>query len=209
MKKKIQILVIHGGMTFKNKSDYLHFLKTREISIVQKPSWHGSYLDEKLGKTFEIIRPRMPLPDNAQYAEWKIHFERYIPFLKNGVTLIGMSLGGIFLAKYLSENSVPKKIRATYLVCAPFDNTVAGEDLVNGFKLKADLSLIEKNCKNISLLFSQDDDVVPVSHAEKYRSKLPNAKIVIYKSKNGHFKVSTFPEIVKMIQKDTTNTPIK
>ena len=35
-KKKIQIFLIHGGVTFKNKKDYLHFLKTREISIERK-----------------------------------------------------------------------------------------------------------------------------------------------------------------------------
>jgi len=82
-------------------------------------------------------------------------------------------------------------------------NTVTGEDLVGGFTLKSDLSLLEKNCKNLYLLFSADDDVVPVSHAEKYRKKLHNANIVIYKSKNGHFNVAKFPEIVKMIRNDT------
>ncbi len=51
-------------------------------------------------------------------------------------------------------------------------------------------------------MFSKDDDVVPVSHAEKYRNKLPNAKIAIYKSKNGHFKISKFPEIVGMIKEE-------
>lgn len=45
-----------------------------------------------------------------------------------------------------------------------------------------------------------DDDCVPVSHAEKYRNKLRNANIIIYKSKNGHFNVSKFPEIVKIIK---------
>jgi predicted alpha/beta hydrolase family esterase len=89
-----------------------------------------------------------------------------------------------------------------YLVCAPFDGTLSTEDLVGGFKLKANLSLIEKNCKNLHILFSKDDDIVPVSHAEKYRKKLKKAHIVIYKSKGGHFTVSTFPEIIKMIQSD-------
>ena len=66
----------------------------------------------------------MPLQDNAKYEEWKILFERYIPHLKDNVILMGNSLGGIFLAKYLSENKFPKKILSTYLTCPPFDNTV-------------------------------------------------------------------------------------
>ena len=202
MKKKTQILMIHGGMTFKNRKDYLYFLKNREISIEKKVRWSEDYLDKELGNNFEIIRPRMPLADNAIYEEWKIHFERYFPYLKNNIILIGNSLGGIFLSKYLSENKFPRKIMSTYLICAPFDNTPGGEYLVGGFNLKKDLSLIEKNSKNLYLLFSKDDDIVPVSHAKKYEKKLKNARIIIYKSKNGHFKVSKFPEIVKMIKND-------
>ncbi|MEK7585853.1 MAG: alpha/beta hydrolase [Patescibacteria group bacterium] len=202
MKKKTQILVIHGGMTFKNRKDYLHFLKTRPISVEKRNYWSTDYLDKELGKKFEIIWPRMPLQDNATYQDWKIHFERYFPYLRNNIILIGGSLGGIFLAQYLSENKFPKKILSTYLVCPPFDDTCFDEDLVGGFKLKKDLSLIEKNSKNLTLMFSKDDDDVPVEHAEKYRAKLKNAKIIIYKSKNGHFRITKFPEIVRMIKND-------
>lgn len=198
--KKSQIFIVHGGMTCKNKRDYLRFLKTRKVSIENRIRWTGGYLDKKLGKKFEIIRPRMPLQDDAKYKDWKIHFERFFPYLRNDVILIGESLGGIFLAKYLSEHKFPKKISAVYLVCPPFDNTVTGEDLVGGFRLKSDLSLLESNTRNLHLLFSKDDDAVPVSHAEKYRKKLKKADIVIYKSKNGHFRISEFPEIVAMIQ---------
>jgi predicted alpha/beta hydrolase family esterase len=200
--KKTQIFIIHGGMTFKNKKDYLKYLKTREISIEKKVRWTDDFLDKKLGKDFEIIRPRMPLQDDAKYGDWKIHFERHFPKLRNGIILIGSSLGGIFLAKYLSENKFPKKILSTYLICPPFDNTLAGEDLVGGFKLKSDLTKIEKNSKNLYLLFSKDDDVVPLSHAEKYRMKLKSARVTIFNSKSGHFKIAEFPEIIKMINSD-------
>lgn len=202
MKKKTQILIIHGGMTFKDKKDYLRFLRIRKISIEKKIRWDADYLDKALGKNFEIIRPRMPLQDDAKYYDWKIYFERYIPHLRNNTILIGVSLGGIFLAKYMSEHKFPKKLLSVYMVCPPFDNTIVGEDLVGGFTLKSNLSLLEKNSKNLHLLFSKDDDVVPVSHAEKYRKKLRNAKIVIYKSKRGHFKIPKFPEIVQMIKND-------
>ncbi len=202
MKEKTQVMIIHGGMTFKNRKDYLHFLRTRDISLEKKIRWSDEYLTKALGRNFEIIRPRMPLSDNAKYEDWKIHFERYIPFLRDGVILIGNSLGGIFLAKYLSEHTFPKKIASLFLVCPPFDDTLTGEDLCGGFKLKSNLSLIEKNSEYIHLLFSGDDDVVPIAHAEKYKAKLSGAKFHIYKSKNGHFQISTFPEIVTMIRRD-------
>lgn len=199
MKSKKQIILIHGGMTFKNKNDYFDYLKNKKISLDKKIHWDDKYLDNELGKKFEIIRPKMPLSQNAKYKEWELWFEKYIPFLRKDLILVGTSLGGIFLAKYLSEHKFPKKILATILICPPFDNSLPGEDLVGGFKLKSDLSLIEKNSKNLILMFSKNDDVVTIDHAEKYRNKLKNAKIIIYKNKNGHFKIGKFPELVKII----------
>lgn len=202
MKIKTQIILIHGGTTFKNKKDYLNYLRTRKISTEKKIKWSETYLDKKLGNRFEIIRLSMPLKENAKYNEWKIHFERHLPHFTSNLILVGSSLGGIFLAKYLSENKFPKKIKSVYLIGPPFDNKLKGEDLVGGFKLKTDLSLIEKNSKKINLLFSKNDDVVPVSHARKYEKKIKNARIIIYKDKNGHFKISKFPELVRMIKED-------
>ncbi len=197
---KKQIIFIHGGMTFKNKKEYINYLKTRDIKLHKFERWHSGFLDKKLGKEFDIIRPRMPLADNAKYEEWKINFERYIPLLKSGVILIGESLGATFLAKYLSENRFPKKIKKVFLVAPPFDNSLKGEALVGGFKLKGDLALIIKNCKDVNLLFSTTDDCVPLEHAYKYKQKLPEANFEIYDHVQGHFKVSELPEIVKMIK---------
>jgi predicted alpha/beta hydrolase family esterase len=200
--KEIQILIIHGGNTFKNDKDYLRYLRTKKISIDKRAHWYPEYLEKALGKNFKVISPRMPLQDNAKYRDWAILFKRYFSLLSDKFILIGFSLGGIFLAKYLSENKLSKKALSVYMVCPPFNNTLSGEDLVGGFTLKNNLSLIEKNCKNLHLLFSEDDDVVPVTHADKYRKRLKNAHIVIYKNKNGHFNVPKFPEIVKLIKAD-------
>ncbi|HLC73255.1 MAG TPA: alpha/beta hydrolase [Candidatus Nanoarchaeia archaeon] len=200
--EKPQLFYIHGGMTFNTKQNYINFLKKREISIERKVRWGDEYLRERLGKKLHIIQPRMPCKDNSKYEEWKIHFERHFPYLKDNIILIGTSLGGIFLAKYLSENKFPKKILSVYLICPPFDDTLPSEDLTADFELKSDLSLLEKSSKNIYLLFSKNDDVVPVSHAEKYRKKLKKANISIFNDKNGHFKVQEFPEIIKLINKN-------
>ena len=186
-------------MTFKNKKDYIFYLKNRPVNIEKKEYWSAEYFDKKLAD-FDIIRPRMPLQDNAKYEDWRIYFERFIPELNNNVILIGSSLGGIFLAKYLSENNFPKKIKALFLVAPPYDANMSEEDLVGGFRLKSDLSLIEKNVKNIHFFFSEDDLVVTPYHAKQYAKKLKNAKITYCSNKNGHFRVSEFPEIVKEIK---------
>lgn len=66
MKTKTQILMVHGGNTFKNRKDYLNYLKTKEISIKKKIRWAGEYLDKELGKKFEIIRPNMPFKEDIK-----------------------------------------------------------------------------------------------------------------------------------------------
>ena len=137
---KQQILVIHGGDTFDTHKDYLSFLKNREISLDRlrlKREWKDT-LSEKLGENFDVLSPRMPNGTNARYKEWKIWFERVIPFIDKGVIFIGHSLGGIFLAKYLSENTFPVKIKATILAAAPFDDEESDESL-SDFKLPPSL----------------------------------------------------------------------
>ena len=199
MRIKRQIFIIHGGSTHSSRKDYLRKLRRRKIYIEPIKIWKDEFFDKELGKKFQIIRPRMPLSENAKYEDWKIHFDLHLPYLRHNIVLIGWSLGGIFLAKYLSENKFPKKIAAVFLISPPFDNTLK-EELVGGFKLKRDLSKLDK-IPNLTFMFSKDDKVVPISHMRKYRAKLSNVKFVVYKSKNGHFLVAKFPEITQIIKK--------
>ena len=72
----------------------------------------------------------MPNLINAKYNEWEIIFNKLVPFLNDTIIFIGHSLGGV-LAKYLSENKFPKKILATFLICAPYDDKDADYSLVD------------------------------------------------------------------------------
>src|SRR4030043_1684983 len=102
---KQQVVIIHGGTSFDTYEDYLSFLKNQEISLEKlkvRNDWKYN-LQEKLGENFEILMPQMPNKTNAHYKEWKIWLERIIPLFNENIILIGQSLGGIFLAKYLSE----------------------------------------------------------------------------------------------------------
>ena len=72
MEKKIQIFIVHGGMTFRNKKDYLYFLRNRKISIEKKKDWTADYLRENLGNRFEIIKPRMPLDNTFSHIALQV-----------------------------------------------------------------------------------------------------------------------------------------
>jgi predicted alpha/beta hydrolase family esterase len=196
--EEIQIVFIDGGMTFESREDYIDFLRNKEVSLNDEETWNeGGYLENSLKN--EVVRVDMPCRDNARYKEWRITFENYIDILSDSVVLIGLSLGGTFLAKYLSENNIPKEITSLYLIGAPYDDDLLGEDLAGGFNLRPDLSLLEKNCNEITLMFSEDDDIVPVRHADKFGDRLSNAEIIKYETRNGHFQVAEFPELIQKI----------
>lgn len=195
---KKQIIYIHGGDSFESYEDYIKYLKETEFSIdwfVKKKKWKET-LAEELGDEFQILMPDMPNSFNAVYEEWKIWFEKMIPFINDGVILIGHSQGGIFLAKYLSENTYPKKIGALMLVAPVHNNTPE----VGSFRLENPLDNVSRQCENIHLFQSKDDFVVPFSESEEYKKELPNAKLHIFEDR-GHFLQENFSEIIAEIKK--------
>jgi predicted alpha/beta hydrolase family esterase len=197
--KKQQVVVIHGGNAFDTYEEYLNDLKTKDVSLekLQYKDWKKN-LPEVLGDKYQVILLQMPNASNARYLEWKIWFERFIPLFDKTIILIGHSLGGIFLAKYLSENKYPKKIKATFLVAAPF-NTKEKDPLVD-FNLPDNFSKMHKQAGKVLAYHSKNDFVVPFSNLKKYQKVLPKLVARVFKDKI-HFNQETFPEIVEDIMK--------
>lgn len=181
-------------MAFNTYDEYIHFLKTMNVSLeyLKKKRWKHT-LQERLGDDYDVNLLDMPCGINAKYNEWKIYFERFIPLFNDDVILMGLSQGGIFLAKYLAENSFPKKIKALYLLAAPSGDTP--DETMGDFtfpeKLRTDIRTF--------LLQSEDDPVVPASHVLKYKELLPNAELIMFKDK-GHFNGAEFPELIAHIK---------
>ena len=201
---KTQIVLIHGGETFDTYEDYISHLKSIELDLEradgEKKKWKNT-LGEKLGDAFEIIQPQMPCAWNAKYAEWKIWFEKYLPNLNDGMILIGHSLGGIFLAKYLSENKLTQKIKATIMIAAPFDDTES-EYSLGDFVLGEDLSLLEEQGGRCIFYHSTDDMIVSLANFENYKTKLPEADFRLHDDK-GHFNQEEFSELVEVLEELT------
>lgn len=195
---KKQIVVIHGGDTFENQEAYLNFLKNYEIDIerykISKDDWKPD-LRQKLGSDYEVILPIMPNKTNARFEEWKIWFEKIIPFLNEEIILIGHSLGASFLVKYLSENNLPKKLKAVFLVSGVFDTDTEGYTL-HSFSLPEKLDL---QTENIYLYHSKDDPVVPFSALENFAQIFPKAHTRIFEDRK-HINQEEFPELVQDIQ---------
>ena len=193
-----QILLINGGTTFNSQADYIDFLENNSIDktrLYPKIDWKLT-LNKRLGSSYEVLVPKMPNTTNANYTEWKLYFESVIKVLGDKVVLIGHSLGGIFLAKYLSDNVFPKKIEALFLIAAPL--TEAGESL-GDFKLGDNLEGISKQVDKIFILHSKDDPVVPISDSDEYANRLPDAELVLFEDK-GHFNTEEFSGLVYLIK---------
>ena len=197
---KQQVFVVHGGEVFDDHDKYISFLRNTKVDLemLSKKSWK-SHLSENLGEDFEFFFLRMPNSMNAKYSEWKIWFEKYISFMQEEVILLGTSLGAVFLAKYLSENNFPKKIKATFLVAPPYDEDETEGSTLPEFAITATLSKLEEQAGELYFYFSKDDPVVAFTEMEKYQKELPRATFRIFEDRM-HFNMEEFPEIVEDIK---------
>lgn len=120
---KHQILFIGGGETFESESAYMDFLCQKKYDpYARRADWRKWVMDG-LSDNFESFIIDMPCRQNASCPAWKISFEKIIPYLNGEKTIIvGHSLGGVFIAKYLSENTFPKHLAQLHLIAPVLDN---------------------------------------------------------------------------------------
>jgi len=201
---KQQVFFIHGGNSFSKREDFLRSLISASIRNLPGSTsvdfWSKS-LSEELGEAYEVFMPIMPNKQNADYDEWSIWFERHFEYLKDDAILIGWSLGGMFLAKYLSEKTFPQKIKALFLLAAPCGTQVdlEGNDC-GSFQFDASiLNQLTERVDAINIWHSTDDFVVPYEQALDYKKHLNKARIVTFSDKN-HFLVLKFPELLTAIK---------
>ena len=194
-------MLIHGGDNWETYEGYLTYLKNKQIDFQKHglgiKGWQDN-LQVRLGEGFEVIRPEMPSKRNAKYVEWKIWFEKFFPFINDNVILVGGSLGALFLAKYLSENDFPKKIKAVFLLSGPARDNLPDYKLLD-FSLPSSLEKLSDHAEKIFLYHSKDDNVVPFSDLEIYQKTLPNATTRVFEDR-GHLNMPEFPELVEDIR---------
>lgn len=197
MNEKQQILHIHGGSPWNTYEDYIKELQNKDIdpyAIFKRDRWHYNYYSFLKSDKYDVIKPDMPCKQNAHYNEWKIWFERHIEFMKDSIILVGHSLGGNFLAKYLGEEEFPISIKQLHLIAS--SHSAFGDD----FKIKEfPRKLLAKDIPEIHIYHSTDDTIVPISESEKYHAALPGSYLHIFDDRF-HFISETFPELFENIK---------
>lgn len=196
---KKSLVIIHGGTTFDTYEEYWDYLVNSMLTLesLNRKDWKDC-LQDKLPE-FETIYLRMPNKNNARYPEWKLWFEKLIPLLQNEVVLVGHSLGGTFLAKYLSENNISKKIVQLNLVAPAYDSEVVKDSLAD-FALSKKVSNIQEQVDSIIIYQSKDDFAVAYQDALTYQEDMPEAELMMFEDR-GHFLQSEFPELVENIRR--------
>lgn len=191
-----QIVIIHGGDSFDSYDDYIADLRSIEVDYDRlRPSkrWKDTVIESFLDA--DVLTPTMPNSSNAQYGEWKIWFEKIIPFFSDDVRLIGHSLGAMFLAKYLHKNPLKQPVRQLILLAGGYNGDIAG---YGSFAVDSATGL-EKSAHEIHLMHSSDDFVVPFTELAKYRSDLPDAIVHEFNDRN-HFLDAEFPELIELLR---------
>ena len=194
-----QIIVIHGGTTFQSYDAYLKSLSEKKLDIdrfIYTPKWK-ELLQDNLGNGYQVLLPSMPNSTNARYSEWKLWFEHISSLFADDCILIGHSLGAVFLAKYLSENSLSVKNKATILTAAAYDDESA-EDLTD-FKPTNLTTRLTEQAGRLVFFNGHDDPVISLADLKKYQDQLPSAEFNIL-SDPDHFVRADFPELVTVLK---------
>lgn len=192
-----QVCIIHGGTVFDSKQEYLDYLAAKEPvyeRLLYSPDWKP-WLAQQLSGT-DVLMPSMPNTSCAEYDEWALWFRKIMPLLRPDAVLIGHSLGGIFLAKYLSEHTPSVPFAKLVLIAAPYADE--STESLRGFMFDSAAPLA-RAATEIHLFASEDDPVVPYAEVERYRRDLPGATLHRFTS-HGHFNQAEFPELLEVIR---------
>lgn len=133
------------------------------------------HLRAGLGADATLLAPRMPSPDSPTYASWKQALDALIPTLPGEVVLMGHSLGGSVLLKYLSEEAFAPRIAGMVLIAMPYWGMDGWE--VDEYLLRKDFPTGLPVIGPVYLYHSEDDDVVSFEHVRYYAGKLPAATV--------------------------------
>lgn len=159
-------------------------------------------LQNALGQAYDVHYPKMPEEDNATYADWKAPIEQELAALDDEVSLVGHSVGGSVLVKYLSEEQLDKSISSLFLIASPYwgaDEFWKWDEA----RLPEDVATKLANISRIFLYHSRDDDTVPFAHLALYAAKLPQATIREFDGR-GHQFGNDLAEVAEDIKRAAT-----
>jgi len=197
---KNQIIYVPGGDSFETKDEFYTFLRNKPFDPYEErsQSWR-EWLQKETESDYEFHYLSMPNRQDADFEAWKIWFEKVLPYLNSErLILIGYSLGGSFYLRYLTENTLPKRIDQLHLVAPAVDNEDIDGSTGNFASDITKIGNLTEQVSKVHVYHSRDDTIVPVSHTERLQRAMPDAQTQIFEGRS-HFLQSEFPELLQNI----------
>jgi uncharacterized protein len=156
-------------------------------------------LQNALGSAYKVRYPRMLNEASPEYADWKPQIASELAALDGEVTLVGHSIGGSVLIKYLSEQPLDKPIAGLFLLAAPYwgaDEFWKWDEV----QLPEDVAAKLASIPRIFLYHSRDDETVPFAHLGLYAARLPHA-IIRELDERGHQLGSDLADVAEDVRR--------
>jgi hypothetical protein len=162
-----------------------------------KSSSQGQFLpwlkDELRRKGHEVVALDFPNPEAPELEEWfKLLSEEVCPLTEDDI-LIGHSLGGAMLLRFLDNAEARTLPKGVITVAAPW--FINHEQLRSFFPMDFDYEVIMWKAKLFTVIHSKDDKIVPFDHAEKYQKMLHATLLETHG--DGHFQGEQYPIILE------------
>jgi uncharacterized protein len=131
-------------------------------------------LQDELGAAYDVRCPQMTDEDSPEYETWRDRISLELAGLDGEVILVGHSVGGSILLRYLSEGELEKPVAGLFLIAPPYWGLEDWE--VSEYELREDFASKLSGDLPVFFYHSRDDEVVPFVHLAQYREKLPQAR---------------------------------
>ena len=168
---------------------------------VPNDSWKPWLKKELEKKGFQVIAPQMPGCLHPKLNEWIKTISQNVGIPDKETYFVGHSLGCISIVRYLT--TLPKNITVGGCVLvAGFSGNLGIPEIFEFYSLPSEVEKARDYCKNITIIHSEDDDVVPIKRAIEFKEQL-KAKFILEYNK-GHlsesYGIKELPSALNAIQ---------
>lgn len=143
-------------------------------------------LERALGANWEVHYPQIPAEENCPYPSWSAEIDARLASMKGPVALVGHSIGGSVLLKYLCDRPSPSRITGLSVIAAPYwgaDPSWRWDEMT----LPADATVRLAGDWPLVFHHSRDGEIVPFSHLALYAARLPRAMVREYDGRGHQF----------------------
>jgi uncharacterized protein len=157
-------------------------------------------LEKHLSAAYEVRYPQMPKESDPDYQRWRPKIRQELAAVRGKVILVGHSLGGSFLLKYLSEERIETGVAGLFLIATPYWGGDGWRyEGYEGVALPEDFASKLPKGAPIFFYHSRDDEVVPFAHLALYEDKLPQGTVRAFDGR-GHQLNNDLSEVVADIK---------